>query len=150
MNIEELIAERQIYRKIVGFARAMDDRNWEALDEITRDDINFDLGAGMMQGRDALIENIRSFLDDCGPTQHLLGNVLIDVIDDKASSKAYVSDLHVSANEESDQTFSTLGDYHDEWQKMGNEWFMIKRVKQNHAFIGSWEVLGSGPDGWHL
>jgi hypothetical protein len=148
MGLEELIAERAIYRKLVAFARAMDDRNWQVLDAITTDDIVSDVGTGMLQGRTALVENMRAFLDDCGPTQHLLGNILIEVEEDRATSRAYVSDTHLSADENSEQTFCTLGDYHDEWQKINNEWFMVQRVKQNRAHIGSFEVLGSGPKNW--
>lgn len=148
MDLQVIIAEREIYRKVVAFARAMDDRDWQALNDITTQDIIADVGTGIMEGRAALIENMRSFLDDCGPTQHLLGNILIDIEGDHARSKAYVSDMHLSAEDNSDQTFSTLGDYHDEWQKIGNEWFMTKRVKLNRAHIGSFEVLGAGPENW--
>ncbi len=145
MTLDDLLAEREIYRQLVNFARAMDERDWRALDSITTDDVTGDLGAGKLAGRDALVANMRSFLDDCGPTQHLLANVLIDVKGDRASSKAYVSDMHLGVADQAHLTFSTLGDYRDEWQKAGGVWLMTHRTKLNRAHIGSFEVLGPGP-----
>ena len=68
---------------------------------------------------EAIVNLLRSFLDACGPTQHLLGNVLIEVQGDRASSRAYVSDMHLGSGVTEGQTFSTLGDYHDEWRLVG-------------------------------
>src|SRR5512139_463195 len=94
MTLETLLAEREIYRALVRFARAMDQRDWGALDALVYPDATADLGVGPVQGRDALVGVMRSFLDDCGPTQHLLGNVLIEIDGDTAASSCYVSDMH--------------------------------------------------------
>lgn len=147
MTLHDLLAEREIYRALVRFARAMDDREWSALDAITTEDITADLGAGKLRGRAELVANMRSFLDDCGPTQHLLGNVLIEVESDKASSRAYVSDMHLGTDDQAHLTFSTLGDYHDQWIRIDGAWRMCHRTKLNRAHIGTIEVLGSGPAG---
>lgn len=148
MTLDDLLAEREIYRGLVRFARAMDSRDWAALDEITTADMTADLGTGSLAGRAAMVANIRSFLDDCGPTQHLLGNVLIDVRGESATSRAYVSDMHLGTGARDHLTFSTLGDYHDEWRKLDGRWRMVHRTKHNRAHIGSIEVLGAGPAGW--
>lgn len=148
MSLDDLLAEREIYRAMVNFARAMDARDWAALDDITAEDMTAEIGTGPLQGRSAMVANMRSFLDDCGPTQHLLGNVLIEVRGDSASSRAYVSDMHIGMGDNSELTFSTLGDYHDEWKKVGGRWRMVHRTKLNRAHIGSIDVLGSGPAGW--
>jgi len=145
MTLEILLAERAIYRQLVRFARAMDARAWQALDQITTDDVSADLGAGKLQGRRALIDNMRSFLDDCGPTQHLLGNIMIEIEGDQASSRAYVSDMHLGTGKQSTLTFSTLGDYHDQWVRVDGEWRMCHRTKLNRAHIGDITVLGPGP-----
>ena len=70
-------------------------RDWNVL-KITTEDMTADLGAGALSGRGGnCCIYARSFLNDHGPTQHLLGNVLIDVQVDTASSRAYVSDMHL-------------------------------------------------------
>ena len=142
MNVEILLAEREIYRKLVRFARAMDDRQWDLIADLAVADLTANFGIGELNGRDAVIANMRSFLDDCGTTQHILGNVLIYINGDRASSQCYVSDMHLSSDKDSDLSFRTLGDYHDEWQKIEDAWFMTRRVKHNRALMGSIEVLG--------
>jgi len=145
MNLEELLAEREIYRALVGVARAMDRRDWAELDALTSEDIATDVGVGQQSSRADFVATMRSFLDDCGPTQHLLGNVLIEISGDTAKSQAYVSDMHVGAGNKAHLSFRTLGDYHDEWQNIEGTWRMTRRTKHNHAHLGSFEVLGSGP-----
>ena len=144
-GLEQLLAEREIYRKLVGFARAMDERDWGALESIARADMTADIGVGKLDSLQGVVSCIRSFLDDCGPTQHMLGNVLIEVAGDRASSRAYVTDMHLGLGDKSKLTFSTLGDYHDEWQKIDGEWWMTHRTKLNRAHIGDISVLGAGP-----
>ncbi|QDX81671.1 DUF4440 domain-containing protein [Denitratisoma sp. DHT3] len=145
MNLETLLAEREIQRAIVRMARAMDERDWPALDDILLPDATANLGMGPLAGRDTIVAFIRTFLDDCGPTQHLLGNVLIDVAGDTATSRCYVSDMHKGAGEKSHLTFSTLGDYHDTWRKVDGRWFMSHRAKLSRAVLGDISVLGAGP-----
>ncbi|HUH38015.1 MAG TPA: nuclear transport factor 2 family protein [Spongiibacteraceae bacterium] len=148
MTLEILLAEREIYRAVVGVARAMDDRDWTALEALLLPDMTADMGTGPLQGSAAVIAMIRSFLDDCGPTQHLLGNVMIDVDGDTARSRAYVSDMHVGVDDKAGRTFSTLGDYHDQWRRVEGRWRISHRAKLNRAHIGSIDVLGPGPASW--
>lgn len=147
-TFEDLLAERAIHRALTRIARAMDERAWAALDGLVLADATANLGTGELTGLADIVASIRSFLDECGPTQHLLGNVLVEVDGDTATSRAYVSDLHVGAGERAHLTFRTLGDYHDEWVRRGGEWLLSRRVKVNRAHTGSFEVLGPGPAGW--
>lgn len=100
---------------------------------------------GMVHGRAEIVAFMRSFLDECGPTQHLLGNVLIDVQGDTAQSSCYVSDMHKGTGDKSAATFATLGEYHDTWERSGGSWRMTHRTKRNRAHIGDIGVLGAGP-----
>lgn len=148
MTLDDLMAEREIYRALSRFARAMDARDWAALDDIVVQDATADIGTGSLHGRADIIAHMRAFLDECGPTQHLLGNVMIEIDGDCATSKAYVSDMHTGAGDKADLTFSTFGDYHDQWKQVDGVWRMTHRTKYNHAHIGSFEVLGPGPTNW--
>lgn len=148
MTLDDLVAERDIYRALTRFARAMDARDWAALDAIVVEDATADIGTGPLQGRAELIAHMRAFLDDCGPTQHMLGNVLVEVEGDRATSNAYVRDMHIGAGDKAHLTFSTLGEYEDQWRKVDGVWRMNHRTKYNRAHIGSIEVLGSGPTDW--
>lgn len=148
MTLDNLLAEREITRALTRIARAMDDRDWAALDDLVLADATADLGTGELRDRAELVTTIRAFLDECGPTQHLLGNVLVDVDGDTATSRAYVSDLHVGSGDRADLTFRTLGDYHDTWVRHGDAWRLARRVKHNRGHVGSFAALGPGPAGW--
>jgi hypothetical protein len=132
--------ERDIERALIRFARAMDDRDWNTLSNILAPDAFGDFGTGRLEGSAAIIELIRGFLDKCGVTQHLIGNVLVDVDGDHATSRAYVRDLHLSRTNP-ELTFHTLGDYRDRWERRDGRWWLVERVKDNRATVGSLEVF---------
>jgi ketosteroid isomerase-like protein len=132
--------ERAVERELIRFARAMDDRDWATLATILTDDAVGDLGSGPLQGSAAIIALIRSYLDHCGTTQHLLGNIVVDVTGDTAVSRAYVHDLHLSTGQPQ-ATFHTLGDYHDRWERRDRRWRLVERMKDNRGTVGSLEVF---------
>lgn len=143
MNAESILAEREITRQVVRFARAMDGRNWDELRSIMLSDVTAELGTGSLHGPDAVVDLIRSFLDHCGATQHLLGNILVDVDLEAgtATSAVYVSDLHLGTGSLEGQPFFTLGDYHDRWAFTERGWRMSHRTKVMSGFQGNIDVL---------
>jgi hypothetical protein len=146
--LQMLLAERDIARALAAFARAMDMRDWAALQDIIAAEATADFGTGHLAGRAQVIAVMRSFLDDCGPTQHLLGNLTIEVDGPRAASRCYVSDLHLGAGEKAALTFQTLGEYQDLWECRDGRWWLTRRLKLNRAHLGSFAVLGPGPRGW--
>ncbi len=143
ISIEDMLAERSIYRNLVAFARAMDERDWDAFAGFTSEDLTASMGRGELQGRDTIVNFMRSFLDNCGPTQHLLGNVIIEVDGNAAKSSAYVHDMHLGIGDQSELRFYTLGRYYDEWKKGDDGWRMVRRVKDNHGSVGSIEIFNN-------
>ncbi|MGV0157898.1 nuclear transport factor 2 family protein [Mycobacterium colombiense] len=134
------VDERAIEQLLIRFARAMDDRDWPSLAAILAENAIADFGTGEQRGSAAVIDLIRSYLDRCGTTQHLLGNVLVHVTGDTATSRAYVRDLHLSTGEPQ-ATFYTLGDYHDRWERRGAQWRLVERIKDNRGIVGSLDVF---------
>lgn len=145
MDLETLLAEREIQHQLFAIARAMDDRDWGALDSVMLEDASADLGLGLIKGRAEIIAFIRTFLDECGPTQHMLGNIVITIDGDRAESFAYVDDRHAGAGDKKGKSFASVGDYRDQWQRIDGRWWLVHRLKRNHAHIGEIEVLGPGP-----
>ncbi|RAV07596.1 nuclear transport factor 2 family protein [Mycolicibacterium sp. GF69] len=135
--LQRLLDERDIARALYLAARAMDDHDWTGVAEVFADDATGDLGTGPLVGSAAIVTLIRSYLDACGPTQHLLGNVIVDVAGDTAVSRAYVHDLHLSAD--SAERFYTMGDYHDRWERRSGQWRIVERIKVNRAHVGPLE-----------
>ena len=143
MDLETLIAEREIAAQLVRFARAMDARDWPACLGILTPDATAEFGTGLLEGADAIVAQIRGYLDVCGPTQHLLGSILVDVDPggDRATSRAYVSDTHLGRGTRSELTFSTLGDYHDGSVRTDDGWRLAHRLKHSHAVLGTFDVF---------
>ncbi|KAA0102812.1 nuclear transport factor 2 family protein [Mycolicibacterium sp. P1-5] len=140
--MSQLRDERAIERALILFARAMDDRNWEAMADILAEDAEGDLGTGRLVGSAAIIGLIRGFLDGCGPTQHLLGNVVVDVAGDTATSRAYIRDVHLNAAADPSVRFYTLGDYHDTWRRGDDgRWRLAERIKANRAHVGPLDIF---------
>lgn len=121
----------------------MDDRDWTAMAEILADDAEGDFGAGRRYKSAAIIELIQGYLDSCGPTQHLLGNVVIDVEGDTALSRAYIRDVHLRSDADPSARFYTLGDYKDTWRKADGTWRLTERIKANRAHVGSLDIFNS-------
>lgn len=143
-ELKALRDERDIERALNLFARAMDDHDWAAMAAILADDVEGDFGTGHLVGATAIIDMIRGFLDRCGPTQHLLGNIIIDVVDDTATSKAYIRDVHLNASADPSMRFYTLGDYHDTWRRYDDGcWRITQRIKANRAYVGPLEIFGN-------
>jgi ketosteroid isomerase-like protein len=143
-RLQRLCDERDIQRALTLFARAMDDRDWTAMAEILADDAEGDFGTGRLHGSAAIIELIRGYLDNCGPTQHLLGNVVIDVDGNTAVSRAYIRDVHLRSDADPSARFYTLGDYKDTWRRRTDgTWCLTERIKANRAHIGSLDIFNS-------
>ena len=143
-SLAQLLDERAISRALIGFARAMDDRDWATMAEILTEDAQGDFGTGPLAGSAAIIDLIRGYLDNCGPTQHLLGNVIVDVDGDTATSRAYIRDVHLNATADPSVRFYTLGDYHDTWRRSGDgNWRLCERIKANRGYVGPLEIFSS-------
>ena len=142
MSIEAMQAHYEIGRELTRFARAMDDRDWPTLKAILTDDATAEFGTGPIRGSDAIVALIRSYLDACGTSQHLLGNLIVEVEGERARSRCYVSDMHLAKGDASEPNFRSLGDYHDAWVRIDGRWRLSERHKHNRALIGSMEVFG--------
>jgi len=140
-DVDALKSERDITRSLGAFARGMDARDWVTVRSLLLDDAVGEFGRGPEVGADRIVESIREFLDVCGPTQHLLGNVVVEVAGDRATSHSYVSDMHLGAGDRSQLTFSTLGEYHDDWVRQDGEWKIARRVKDSRAVLGTFDVF---------
>jgi SnoaL-like domain len=143
-RLRVLCDERDVERALILFARAMDDRDWPAMAGILAEDARGDFGTGRLVGSAAIIETIRGFLDRCGPTQHLLGNIVVDVTENTAVSRAYIRDIHLNATADPSMRFYTIGDYHDTWRRRADgSWCLTERIKYNRAHVGPLEIFGS-------
>jgi ketosteroid isomerase-like protein len=127
-EIELLFAERDISRGLSRFARIIDSKDWNSLGEVFADDVAFDYGTGIEQrGLAALRNQMSRFLDHCGPTQHLVGSMVIDIADGSAISRAYVQARHQRAGDLAGRIFDSNGEHVDRWEKRRSGWRIVRR-----------------------
>lgn len=144
MDIDRLLAESAITQKLGEFARVLDEKRWNDLNTIFADDLSFDYGTGSDQhGLDALTANMRHFLDGCGPTQHLIGSIIITATDPghAAVSRAYVQARHQRANNPLGPIIDTNGEYVDQWQRRADGWRIIRRDAIWSSHHGDMSIL---------
>lgn len=127
-DLQTLVDEREIVRGLGQFARVLDGKQWDALDTVFTEDVVFDYGSGKdEQGMAALTLNMRRYLDRCGPTQHLIGSIMVDVEGDNAVSRAYVQARHQRASDPAGPVFDTCGEYIDRWERRVDGWRIVRR-----------------------
>lgn len=133
----------EITDQLGRFARLLDSRNWDDLNRVFADDVTFDYGDGRTgSGLAALRELFRRYLDRCGPSQHLLGSIIIDVADPAAPvSASYVQARHTGQGERAAEWFDTSGEYRDSWRCDEGTWRIVRRIADFRLFVGNPAVI---------
>jgi 3-phenylpropionate/cinnamic acid dioxygenase small subunit len=135
-------SERQAIIDVLNaYAACLDTRDWSGLNDVFHPDA-VGIYAATLTGRAAVIESIRSFLDGCGPSQHLLGNYQISINGDNAESSTKARVLHVGAGERADLTpYEAIGTYHDRHLRTADGWRIIHRHFDVQIALGDINVL---------
>lgn len=135
--------EREILRRLGRFARVLETKDFSALGDIFAHDLVFDYGQGGDQhGMAALEAWMHRSLDVCGGTQHLLGNITVDVEGDRAVSRAYVQARHQRVNELGGPIFDANGEYFDQWERRPEGWRIVRRDARWYVFHGDPAIVG--------
>jgi hypothetical protein len=127
------------------FAEALDLRRWEMLDDVFTPEVDYDFVETRVRGRGEAVRVIRSYLDACGPSQHLLGNYRVSLEGDRATSRVYVRAFHAGVGRAAGKAYEMGGEYADELHRTPDGWRSIRRTMRPFFEQGSREVLGPGP-----
>jgi ketosteroid isomerase-like protein len=128
MDLQTLLDEREITQLLGRFARILDGRDWSSVEDVFAADITFNYGDGQEQaGVAALRDQFQRFLDPCGPSQHLLGSIMVTVTGDTAVSRAYIQARHQGAGTKAHLLYDSNGEYIDGWERRPEGWRMIRR-----------------------
>jgi ketosteroid isomerase-like protein len=142
MNLQTLSDEREIIHALGRFARILDGRQWSAVGEVFADDVTFNYGDGAERaGIAALTEQFQRFLDVCGPSQHLLGSIVVTATGDTAISRAYVQARHQGATGKEHLFLDSNGEYIDKWERRRPGWRIVRRDAAWHMMQGDMSVL---------
>jgi 3-phenylpropionate/cinnamic acid dioxygenase small subunit len=137
-----LLEESAIQRILHNYARACDERQWQAFDDIFCEDVSVNYGGEFkLEGRTVVVAMIQSMLGGCGPTQHLLGNVDIDVGHNHAHSRCYVRAAHAGLGEEKNMFYEVWAEYRDTLIRQPSGWRIAQRSMVIQKEVGSRAVL---------
>jgi SnoaL-like domain len=124
------------------YASCLDNRDWHGLDSVFVQDATGDYGA-TLTGRTSLVDMISGLLDGCGPTQHLLGNYVIDIDGDTARATTQARVIHTGAGERAALTpYESIGTYHDQLHRTADGWRITHRRFAVRISIGDIGILG--------
>lgn len=126
------------------YSECLDQRDWPGLSDVFTEDVEFDFGAWTKQGLDGVRDQIRSYLDGCGPSQHLLGNYRITLDGDRARSKCYCRVMHFGRGVHAGKTYETWIEYDDELVRTGAGWRSRRRTGSAWMHQGDPSLLGPG------
>lgn len=130
------------------YAYALDNRDWARLDEVFASDAVVRYGsvdAPPVQGSANIVTTIRSFLDRCGPSQHLLGNHIIDIDGGTASSTCKGRVMHIGRGDRAVSTYECFGVYRDRLSRSAAGWRIVERSFEIHFELGDRHAVLGGP-----
>ncbi len=140
------------------YSECLDRRDWDRLAEVFTEDVDMDFGDWHEVGRANVTRLIRSYLDGCGASQHLLGNYRIRFADedrsgeretsadsvDRAISRCYCRVMHMGKGEHEGKYYETWIEYEDELVRTPDGWRSRKRVGRAQMHQGDPSLLGPG------
>lgn len=136
-DLSELVMKEDIRDLLIGYARALDYRHWQWLESTFTQDVFASYGdTEIVRGRANLIAMIRRYLDGCGPTQHLLGNFTINILDGVATSRCYVRGMHAGLGENAHAIYDFWGEYRDRLVLTHAGWRITERIEHIFHFTG--------------
>ncbi len=143
MDLQRLSDERDIIHGLGRFARIADRREWDGVGDVFAEDVSFDYGDGQeQQGIAAMRAQFARFLGGCGPSQHLIGSIIVSVDGDRATSHAYVQARHQGAGAKSRLFLDSSGEYIDQWERRAAGWRIVRRDAKWFTQKGDFSVLG--------
>lgn len=139
--LEQLLLERELHLVLVRYARLCDERDWDAIGEVFSDDASANYGGWSLPDRPAILAMLRNNLGGCGPTQHLLGNLVVELDGESVCSRIAVRAAHRGAGELKGESYDCMGYYHDRWTRTSGSWRIAQRAMVVTLEFGSRKLL---------
>lgn len=145
-TLEQLLLERELHLVLIRYARLCDERDWGAIAEVFSEDASAHYGGWFLPDRAAILAMLQGNLGGCGPTQHLLGNLVVELDgiggQQIVSSRIAVRAAHRGAGEKQADTYECMGHYQDRWRRTEGGWRIVHRAMVVGFEFGSRKLLG--------
>src|SRR5215207_8693050 len=110
--VQRLIDRQEIADLLVRYTFGLDNRDWDTVRSCFTDMPLFIHPGGRVEG-DAIVDRARGALEQLDASQHLLGNVVVEVDGDSARSTCYFQAQHVRVGTPGGDTYIIAGSYTD-------------------------------------
>lgn len=106
------------------YAKSLDRRDFGAMRRVFTPDATGNYhAAGSYQGADVLSAFFERVLSQCGPTQHLLGSMDVQVRGDTATASTYLQAIHIGSKPGFEgQRLTVWGEYRDQLVRTAEGW----------------------------
>ncbi len=130
MDIKEISDKLEINEVLIAYANAIDSKEYQQLDSVFSEDavIDFTEVGGPHGNRETILAYLQQALAPFPKTQHMLGNITIEINGDEATSKTMCHNPMVLKNNEGkEETFFIGLWYLDNLRRTDNGWRIQKR-----------------------
>lgn len=146
-DLQRLLDAEAIAQTLTRGARLLDQRDWDAIPRVFADNVVFEYADGVeRRGLAAMRDLSIGYLGNCGPTQHLLGNLMTDIDGDTATSQIYCRARHQGLGERAHLFYDAHGEYRDRWERRPEGWRIVERIVTISLAKGDPAALGVSGD----
>lgn len=118
-----LLDERAIVAVATRYCYALDTKDWPLLDRVFVADATADLASTLqLTGRLAIVERIRTALENLDDSQHLVGSHEVTVSGDTATHRCYLQAQHVRHATVGGANYLVGGRYEDQLVRTDEGW----------------------------
>jgi hypothetical protein len=132
-----ILSDREEIRDVlVAYAKSLDRRDYAGLERVfTADATGNYFAAGTYAGLDKISAFIERALSQCGPTQHLLGSIDVNVTGDNATANCYLQAIHLGKKPGYEGKVLTVwGTYRDRLVRTAEGWrIRYRELESTHA-----------------
>ena len=128
-DLRQLTDRQEIADLCVRYTFALDTRDWALLESCFTGTPAFVHPGGRLEGFEAILARSKGALESLDASQHLLGNVVAEVVGDTARSTCYFQAQHVRTGTAGGDTYIIAGSYADTLARTPSGWKIAERVQ---------------------
>ncbi len=126
---QRLADQQEIADLCVRYTIALDTKDWALLESCYAPSPVFVHPGGRLEGFPAILERTKAALTPLTATQHLLGNIMVQVDGGTSRSMCYFQAQHVRAGTPGGETYIIAGSYADTLTRAVSGWKITERVQ---------------------
>jgi 3-phenylpropionate/cinnamic acid dioxygenase small subunit len=129
--VQRLIDRQEIADLLVRYTFGLDARDWDLVRSCFTDAPVFVHPGGRVDGAEGIVDRARGALQQLDASQHLLGNVVVELGSDGATARSvcYFQAQHVRAGTPGGDTYVIAGSYTDTLVRTAEGWKIAERVQ---------------------